>query len=143
MSLAPATDKNLHLTVITPAKSVLDTSAVSVVVPAFDGELGVLPGHADMLALLGSGELRLTTAEGTTRKLAIRGGFLQVNHNKVTVLTPESAAPEDLKPENLNVEREKLNAEKPTKPDEREALSMKRDWLNARQRVLKAPGASH
>jgi F-type H+-transporting ATPase subunit epsilon len=134
---------NLHLTVITPAKSVLDANAVSVVVPAFDGELGVLPGHADMLALLGTGELRLTTPEGNTRRLAIRGGFLQVNHNKVTVLTPESAAPEDLKPENLNSEREKLSAEKPTKPEDRDALTVKRDWLNARQRVLKTPDSSH
>lgn len=145
MSLAPATDKNLHVTIITPAKSVLDTKATSVVVPAFDGELGVLPGHADLLALLGTGELRLTTLEGNTRKLAIRGGFLQVNHNNVTVLTPESAAPEEMKPELLTSEREKLDAEKPTKLDERDALAIKRDWLNARQRVLKAStsGSSH
>src|SRR5882724_7025493 len=143
MSLAPATDKKLHVTVITPAKSVLDTSATSVVVPAFDGELGVLPGHADMLALLGTGELRLTTAEGSARRLAIRGGFLQVNHNQVTVLTPESAAPEELKPEVLNAESEKLSAEKPTKLEERDALATKNDWLKARQRVLKGPGSSH
>ena len=142
MSLAPATDKALHVPVITPAKSVLDTTATSVVVPAFDGELGVLPGHADMLALLGTGEMRLTTADGNTRRLALRGGFLQINHNKVTVLTPESAAPEEIKPELLNAEREKLSAEKPTKLDERDALSIKREWLNARQRVLKTPGSS-
>lgn len=142
MSTAPVTDKNLHVTVITPAKSVLDTTATSVVVPAFDGELGVLPGHADLLALLGTGEMRLTTADGKIRKLALRGGFLQVNHNKVTVLTPESAAAEDLKPELLNTELEKLNAEKPTKLEERDALAVKRDWLNARQRVIKGPGNS-
>jgi F-type H+-transporting ATPase subunit epsilon len=142
VSLAPATDKALHVTVITPAKSVMDTTATSVVVPAFDGELGVLPGHADLLALLGTGEMRLTTADGNTRRLALRGGFLQVNHNKITVLTPESAAPEELKPEALNAERDKLNAEKPTKLEERDALAVRREWLNARQRVLKTPGSS-
>ena len=130
-------DTNLHLTVITPARSVFDADAKSVVAPAFDGELGVLPGHAALLALLGTGELRVTTPDGAHRRLAIRGGFLQVNNNKVTVLTPESLAPEDIKPEALQAELQKLEAEKPTKPEERDALAAKRAWANVRQRVTR------
>ena len=129
---------NLHVTVITPARSVLNADAQAVVVPAFDGELGVLPGHADMLALLGSGVLRLTTPEGNVQRMAIRGGFLQINHNKVTVLTPESASTSEIKPDALKAERDKLNAEKPTKLNERDALELRRAWLSARERTLKS-----
>ena len=128
--------KKLRLTVITPARAVLDTDARAVVVPAFDGELGVLPGHAAMLALLGTGEVRVTTAEGKLRRLAIRGGFLQVKSNQVSVLTPESLAPEEIKPDALRAESEKLSAEKPTKLDERDALEARQAWVRARQRVL-------
>ena len=127
----------LHLSVVTPARMVLDTGAHSVVAPAFDGEWGVLPGHAAMLMLLGAGVLRATTLAGQTKRLAVRGGFLQVDHNQVTVLTPESAAPEDLKPEALATEAAKLLAEKPVKVEEREALATRQTWLKARQHVGK------
>jgi len=127
--------KKLHVTVITPAKSVFDAEAASVVVPAFDGELGVLPGHAPLLALLGTGEIRLTTATGQVRKLAVRGGFLQVQNDKVTVLTPEAAAAEELNADLLRAELEKLNAEKAVKLEERDALDVKRQWVQARQKA--------
>lgn len=127
---------NLHLTVITPARSVFDAEAKAVVVPAFDGEIGVLPGHAAMLALLGTGEIRVTTPQGSQRRLAIRGGFLQVNQNNITVLTPEALASEDVKADVLQAEQQKLDAEKPTKLEEREAADVKRVWLKVRQRML-------
>ena len=130
-----AEDKTLHVSVITPAKPVFDGAAEAVVVPAFDGELGVLPGHAAMLALLGTGELRVTTAAGALRRLAVRGGFLQVYANKVTVLTPESLAPEEIDAEALKAEIKKLDAEKPVKLEEREALEARRAWAKTRQRV--------
>jgi F-type H+-transporting ATPase subunit epsilon len=126
---------NMRVTVITPAKAVFDADAKAVVAPAFDGELGVLPGHAAMLALLGTGEMRVTTPDGSLRRLAIRGGFLQVNQNKITVLTPESASPEELKPEALQSEADKLGAEKATKLEDREALSARRQWLQVRQKI--------
>ena len=132
------TDKHLHVTVITPARSVFDADATAVVVPAFDGELGVLPGHAAMLALLGTGELRVNTADGKIKHLAIRGGFLQVNHNKVTVLTPESVTGDDLKADELQKEAQKLDAEKPIKLEERDLLDTKKQWLRAKQKVQAA-----
>ncbi len=136
MAAAGVSDtKNLHLTVITPARAVLSAPARAVVAPAFDGELGVLPGHASMLALLGTGELRVTTPEGATRRLAVRGGFLQVTGDKVTVLTPESVAAEDVKADALRAESDTLNAEKPVKLEEREAQAQRLAWLKVRQKI--------
>ena len=130
--------KNLHFAVITPAHMALNIDAQFVVVPAFDGELGVMPGHAAMLSLLGIGEVRITTLEGQIRRLVIRGGFLQVKRAKVTVLTPEAFAPDEIKLDALQTELEKLNAEKPIKLDERETLKTKLAWVKARQRVVQA-----
>ena len=135
MAATLTAETSLHLTVITPARAVFDADAKSVVAPAFDGEIGIHIGHAAMLALLGTGELRVTTPQGDTRKLAIRGGFLQVDHNKITILTPESASPEELKPEVLAEEAQKLEGEKHTKLDERDAQEVKRAWLKARQKI--------
>jgi len=127
--------KNLHVSVVTPAKPVYDGAAKAVVAPAFDGEVGVLPGHASFLALLGTGVVRVTTPDGKLRSLAVRGGFLQVHQDRVTVLTQESVASEEVAPDALQTEMDRLAEEKPTKFEEREALDARRAWVKARQRA--------
>jgi F-type H+-transporting ATPase subunit epsilon len=131
-----ASTKKLHVSVITPARPAFEGDAESVVVPAFDGEIGILPGHAALLALLGTGELRVRAPGGANTRLAVRGGFLQVDHDKVTVLTQESASPDEIGADALDAEMLKLEEEKPTKLDERDALDAKRAWVRARRRVV-------
>lgn len=135
MATPDIASKKLQLTVITPSRAVLSTDAAAIVAPAFDGEVGVLPGHAPMLALLGSGELRVNGADGKLRRLGIRGGFMQVADNKVTVLTPESCSPEDLKSADFVAEAEKLNAQHPVKLEEREALENQKFWLKLKEKI--------
>lgn len=78
--------KGLKLVVITPEKRVLDETAESVVIPAHDGELGVLAGRAPLMCRLGTGQLRYQTG-GRTQRLLVDGGFGQVVRDEVTVLT--------------------------------------------------------
>jgi F-type H+-transporting ATPase subunit epsilon len=80
----------LKVSVISPEKTVFEGEADQVVVPAWDGQLGVLKGHAPMLVLLGEGELRITQAGGDQR-FQIRGGFLQVADDVVTVLSEHAS----------------------------------------------------
>ena len=49
----------LKITVLSPEKTLFEGSVDSVVAPAYDGEVGILPGHAPMMTLLGKGTLRL------------------------------------------------------------------------------------
>jgi F-type H+-transporting ATPase subunit epsilon len=77
---------NLHCMVVTPERALLDAEADFVVVPLYDGELGVLPGRAPLIGRLGCGELRIKQG-GTTQHIYIDGGFVQVRSNTVTVLT--------------------------------------------------------
>jgi F-type H+-transporting ATPase subunit epsilon len=76
----------LHVSVISPETSLYEGDANSVVAPAFDGEVGILTGHAPMMTLLGKGELRIEGGNGA-RKFTIEGGFLQVVANQVRVVT--------------------------------------------------------
>src|SRR6476620_11045769 len=71
--------------VVTPEKAVLDQIAEMVILPMFDGELGVLPGRAALIGRLGAGELRLKSASGVTR-FFVESGFVQVHNNVVSVL---------------------------------------------------------
>ena len=81
----------LKVSVISPEKSLYEGEASSVVAPAYDGEVGILTGHAPMMTLLGKGTLRLDGAGGTMQ-FAIEGGFLQVVNNQVRVVTEKGSA---------------------------------------------------
>lgn len=76
----------LTLTVVTPERSVVERSPCDAVsLPGELGELGVLPGHTPLVALLGVG--RVTWSDGgRTSSVAVRGGFVEVAGDVVRVL---------------------------------------------------------
>jgi F-type H+-transporting ATPase subunit epsilon len=81
----------LHVSVISPEASLYEGDATSVVATAFDGEVGILTGHAPMMTLLGKGELRVD-AGGASKRFVIEGGFLQVVNDHVRVVTERGSA---------------------------------------------------
>jgi F-type H+-transporting ATPase subunit epsilon len=81
----------LTVSVISPEAILFEGTTESVVAPAFDGEVGILTGHAPMMTLLGRGTLRIGAAGGTHR-FQVEGGFLQVVDNQVRVVTEKASA---------------------------------------------------
>ena len=76
----------LSVQVVTAERSILDETDVDMVVaPASEGEVGILPRHAPLLATLDAGTLRIKKDGGET-ELAVGGGFLQVNRDRVLIL---------------------------------------------------------
>ncbi|MBR3603793.1 MAG: ATP synthase F1 subunit epsilon [Elusimicrobiaceae bacterium] len=82
--------KTLKLNLITPQKQLLKELEVqSVVLPAFLGELGVMPGHIPMMVQLGFGSLRYKQ-DGKEEEFAVLGGFAEILQDSVNVFA-ESA----------------------------------------------------
>jgi F-type H+-transporting ATPase subunit epsilon len=81
----------LTLSVISPEALLFEGEARSVVAPAFDGEVGILTGHAPLMTLLGRGTLRVEGADGS-RSFEVEGGFMQVADNAVRVVTERARA---------------------------------------------------
>jgi F-type H+-transporting ATPase subunit epsilon len=79
----------LNVSVISPEAILYEGTTDSVVSPAFDGEVGILTGHAPMMTLLGKGVLRLG---GGGQRFNVEGGFLQVVDNTVRVVTEKASA---------------------------------------------------
>lgn len=75
--------------VVTPEATVSEQTVDSVVVPLYDGEIGILPGHAPLIGRLGFGELRMVTG-GNSESLYVDGGFVQVADNVVSLLTQDA-----------------------------------------------------
>ena len=51
-----------------------------------EGEIGLMPGHEPMLAILATGEVRITLEDGDVIKARAEQGFLSVENNVVTVV---------------------------------------------------------
>jgi F-type H+-transporting ATPase subunit epsilon len=85
----------LHLRVVTPVRVVVDTEADEVTLPGALGALGILPGHAPLLATLSIGELSYRTA---TREhyLAVQRGFAEVAGDVVMVLADVAELPAEI-----------------------------------------------
>lgn len=88
--------KNLSLEIITPEKiAFVDGAVKSVNVPSVDGYLGILPSHAPLFAQLTEGELKIEK-EKDQFFLAIGGGFIQVNNDKVIILVTRALKESEL-----------------------------------------------
>ncbi len=81
----------LTVSVISPERVLFEGQASSVVAPGHDGELGILPGHAPLMTVLGKGVLRLDGDRAGAR-FQVHGGFLQVVDNVVRVVTESATA---------------------------------------------------
>ena len=77
----------LHLKIITPMRTAVDTDVSSVLVPSVQGEMEVLPGHADIIVALDNGELIYRPVEGAPRSIFVGGGFLQVSSDLMMLVT--------------------------------------------------------
>ncbi|ROR03473.1 F0F1 ATP synthase subunit epsilon [Desulfosoma caldarium] len=85
----------LLLEVVTPVRKVLSEEVDMVVAPGEYGEFGALPNHIPFLTKLKIGELRFK-AGGSTRFVAIMGGYAEVLPDKVTILATAAEEATDI-----------------------------------------------
>ncbi len=79
--------KVMDVRVVTPERTVFEGAARSLVAPAWDGSVGVLPGHAPFLTLIGAGPIRIESPEPEgSASFDVRGGVMKVEADAVTVL---------------------------------------------------------
>ncbi len=75
----------MRVSVISPERSLFDGEADTVVAPAFDGQVGILPRHAPFMTLLGDGVLNVR-GRGESSRFRVSGGFLQVVGDAVRIV---------------------------------------------------------
>ena len=97
--------------VVTPEKTVLTQETTYVVLPLADGEYGILPHHAPLIARLGAGELRLACADGKLTHYYVEGGFAEVLDDTVALLTMYALPAEKLDLAKAEADLEKEQAD--------------------------------
>lgn len=95
---------------VTPEAKLVDEDVNYASIPAWDGQLGVAPGRAPILAKLGIGSLRLEFPAGGQRWFLIEGGFAQMVHNHLTIVANRALAAEKAIESDANRELEEALA---------------------------------
>lgn len=85
----------LRCSVVTPERVVIECDATSVIIPAHDGEIGILRDRAPLVCKLGIGTLRIDS-NNVDGPFFIDGGFAQVLDNRVTILTEQAKARDEI-----------------------------------------------
>ncbi len=98
------------LDLVTPERTFFSGQVQEIVAPGIQGEFGVLPGHASMLAGLATGRLLYRDSSGEMALVA-SGGFAEVTGEKVTMLLDEAAYVEELDAAALGEEIAQLEAQ--------------------------------
>lgn len=90
----------LHFALVSPERELFNGEVDHVVVPGSEGEFGVSPNHAPVMAVIKPGALKVMS-DGATRKIFVNGGFADVTPEGLTVLAEEAIDLADVDPSKL------------------------------------------
>src|SRR6202051_5067203 len=107
--MADALPTKINLTVVTRDRKIIDIEVDEVVLPASDGEIGVLPGHTPLLTTLKIGQMRYRSG-GVVHRLILSWGFAEVLPDRVIVLAERGVLASEIDP--AAAEAERIAAEK-------------------------------
>ena len=77
------------LEIVSPSQLVLSRPVDMVVIPAEEGDMGVLEGHTPMIVMLRGGAISLYAGDAVSERLFVAGGFAEVTQERCTVLATE------------------------------------------------------
>jgi F-type H+-transporting ATPase subunit epsilon len=86
----------VNLEIVSPERLLLSRPVEMVVIPASEGDMGVLEGHAPAIVMLRGGIIALFEDDKVTDQMYVAGGFAEVTPERCTVLANEVLAPSDL-----------------------------------------------
>jgi F-type H+-transporting ATPase subunit epsilon len=87
--------KTMKLEIVTPNGLVYDADVAQVTLPGKEGEFGVLPEHAALVSLLDAGVIMIATESKKEINVAINGGYVKVDENKVSCIVDGAVALDD------------------------------------------------
>jgi len=99
----------IRLELVTPERLLLSEEVDEVVLPGYEGEFGVLPGHTQLLAILNVGILWYRKGSAIS-KIALGGGFAEVTHDRIVVMADTAERADEIDLERAQRARERAEA---------------------------------
>ena len=102
--------KHIPLSIVTPERPTWEGEVDALIVPAEEGQLGILPGHAPLLAHLRPGTVVIRQEGQEAKLLAVSGGFVEVFEGRVSLFAETAEMAEEIDAERARQAAEKAKA---------------------------------
>ena len=102
--MADVLPTKINLTVVTRERKIIDVTVDEVVLPGSDGEIGILPGHTPLLAMLKIGTLRYRVGQ-TVQRIVLSWGFAEALPDRVIVMAETARLPQEIDPAAAEADR--------------------------------------
>ncbi len=124
----------LAFELVSPVKKLLSKAVSLVTMPGVEGDFGVLPGHAPLIATLRPGVIEVQEADKVTDRIFVAGGFVEVTATRCTVLAQEAMPVAELSRAKLEEALKQLDAAYAVAETEqsRQSLAVQRSVLQAK-----------
>jgi F-type H+-transporting ATPase subunit epsilon len=132
-------EKKIYLKITTPRGLKFVETADMLIMRCVDGDLGVLPGHIPVSAVLGDGILHIFN-DGVEKQLAVFGGIAQIESKDVNIFTTIAQHPEEIDLERARADREKAEA---AMQEEAEVLQIQNTQALLRRSLVRIEVSSH
>jgi len=113
----------LEVQVVSPERVLYEGHAEMVVCRTSDGEIAFLPGHVPLLGSLGIAKVRALLPDSAEQVVAVHGGFVEVSHNRVIVLSDVAELPEQIDVGRAEAARDRAQAALAADATDEEALA--------------------
>lgn len=108
----------VSLELVSPERLLYSGDVDMVVVPAVEGDLGVLPGHSPVIATVRPGTICIYNGTSIEKRLFVAGGFLEVTGERCTVLADTATPVEDIDAAAVEAEIQSITEELATTADD-------------------------
>lgn len=125
-------------TVVTPEQQVFDQTVTQAILPAHDGQIGILTDRAPLLVKIGLGTLRLDVQGGKSQEFFVDGGIAQMKDNRLTVLSEEATPAAEIDVDAARAEYAEAEARVPTDERTREDRTHAMRRARAKQELATA-----
>jgi F-type H+-transporting ATPase subunit epsilon len=113
----------LDVQVVSPERVLYEGQAEMLVCRTSDGEIAFLPGHVPFLGALGVAKVRALLPGGGEQAVAVHGGFVEVSHDRVIVLSDVAELPEQIDIGRAQAARTRAEAELTANEEDEEAAA--------------------
>jgi F-type H+-transporting ATPase subunit epsilon len=119
----------LQVELVSPERILWSGEADMVVARTTDGDIAFLTGHAPFIGALGIGAVTIEEPGGAQTKIAVHGGFVEVSHNKVTVLSDVAELAGDIDAERARAAKDRAEAAYRADPTDDNDAALRRATL--------------
>jgi F-type H+-transporting ATPase subunit epsilon len=112
----------LHVNLVAVDRKIWSGAASMVVAKTLEGEIGILPRHEPVLALLANSPVRITTTDGKVIQAAVHGGFFAVDSDNVSILAETAELSGEIDVDRARAALERAKAAGADTPDEVAAI---------------------